>query len=52
MDRILELTTPTGGGGAAAAVTVVAVLRTVTYLSASFSGPLAEDFLRTSMLSE
>jgi hypothetical protein len=37
---------------AAAAVTGVAVLRTVTCLLADFSGPLAEDFLRTTMLSE
>jgi hypothetical protein len=30
-------------------VTVVASLRTVTYLSADFGGPLVEDFLRTAM---
>jgi hypothetical protein len=30
----------------------VAVLRTFTYLPADFGGPLTEDFLRTTMLSE
>jgi hypothetical protein len=32
-------------GGAAAMIIVVAVLRVVTCLSASFGGPFAEDFL-------
>jgi hypothetical protein len=36
----------------AAAAIGVAVLRTFTYLPADFGGPLTEDFLQTTMLSE
>jgi hypothetical protein len=51
IDKIVQLVRPVEGEAAVAAIGV-AVLRTVTCLSADFGGPLAEEFLQTTMLSE